>query len=166
MPYEQDILQKMFNDKMSSKRQFSGYSDLETIRQHYLNQPITTATKEVLTIIQDVRKTLAYQKQIFLSEEVIWKCYLEMTLKVNKESIDFQKLGGTIMSTWDCFEWGKPIKPKPKFKNKLEEELFIFEEMCLDLKNPKLKPFFYELSKKYQGSENLVKLNNIKNKYW
>jgi hypothetical protein len=166
MSYEQEILQKMMRDKMSSKRQFSDYSDLETIRQHYLNQPITVATKEVLTIVENVRKTLAYQKQIFLSEEVIWKCYLELTLKINKESIDFQKLGGTIIFTWECFEWSKFIPPKPKFKNKVEEELFNFEEMCSDLKNPKLKPFFYELSKKYQNTDNLRKLNVIKNKFW
>jgi len=145
----------MFNQKMSGVEPFDEF-DLQTIKQNFINQSIDNATDEESKMVEQVRWNLASQNNIYLQKDLIWKCYLEFSFRLN--NITAEKLYSKIF-----FSYSK--LPKREIK-KTDIKLSEFEEKCKN-KDPNVKKSYYNLAKKYRDNQDKLKeLNNIKNKYW
>ena len=152
----QEEVKHMFNQKMSGVEPFSEF-DLQTLKDNFINQDIKNATDEELKMIESVKWNLTTQKSIYLSSEIIWKCYLEYLFRLN--NITPEKLYSRIVDSYSKL-------PKRQTKKVNLSEFEEFEEKCKN-KNPDAKNAYHTLAKKYRDNQDKLKeLNNIKNKYW
>ena len=160
----EEYLKKMLNDKMGGKTNFNPDYHSEVIKELYFNRDVATATPSQIELVKQVRTALMTQDNIYLSEQVIFRSLLELEYK-GVYKLTASGLYTFILGTYKLFSFVKPKEAAPAPKAKPKDEFVVFEELCQSDKVA-AKTEFYRLSKKYYDTPELVKVNNIKNKYW